>query len=196
MAVNEGMAVPVAGYGDGMTSSSNRSHDRDGRSRGRWVAARGGRRLPPPRPLLWPLRPVQSARWSVTEDHGRVVVTVEHAPLAGVTTEMLRWWYRHVPGRMTYAGRTWPRYLVWHPLDHIGYQVVRPGATGGVGPGAGLHITEALGRDLGICSTSTYGSRSSPTAAPSSPSVSSAPRWCAWRTSSPTVRTGQPTCRG
>jgi hypothetical protein len=85
----------------------------------------------------------------VTEDNGQVVVTVEHAPLPGVTTEMLRWWYRHVPARMTYAGGTWPRYLVWHPLDHIGYQVLRPAGRGGVGPGAGLHITEALGRDLG-----------------------------------------------
>jgi hypothetical protein len=103
--------------------------------------------LPPPRPMLWPLRPVESADHRITEDSGQLVITIMHAPLRGVTAEMLRWWYRHVPGTMTYAGETWPRYLVWHPLDHISYDVVRPAPVGRVGPGAELHIVEALGRD-------------------------------------------------
>jgi DAPG hydrolase PhiG domain len=75
-------------------------------------------------------------------------VTIEHAPLGGVTPEMLAWWYGHVRGSMPYAGGTYPRYLVWHPLDHISYEVREPLADGSVGPGAKLHITEALGRDL------------------------------------------------
>lgn len=99
--------------------------------------------------MLWPLRPVQSARHSIEPADGRAVVTIEHAPLPGVTPEMLGWWYGHVPGTMRYAGAVWPRYLVWHPLDHISYRVERPGpaGTGSVRAGTRLAITEALGRD-------------------------------------------------
>ena len=67
----------------------------------------------------------------------------------GVTAEMLRWWYGHVPGTMQYADGTYPRYLVWHPLDHISYEVEnRGGATIPVQAGTKLHIMEAFGRDL------------------------------------------------
>jgi hypothetical protein len=105
--------------------------------------------LPPPRPILWPLRPPGSARVWSSHDGGRAVIGIEHAPLRSVTAEMLTWWYGHVPGLMPYAGRTYPRYLVWHPLDHISYQLVRPDPRGRVGPGALVHVTEALGRDPG-----------------------------------------------
>ena len=44
---------------------------------------------------------------------------ITHAELKGVTPETLAWWYRHVIGEVEYAGRQWPRYLVWHPLDHM-----------------------------------------------------------------------------
>jgi hypothetical protein len=110
-------------------------------------------RLPPPRPLLWPLRQPGTASTVRERDGHRVIVRIEHAPLAGVTAEMLRWWYGNVPGTMTYAGRTYPRYLVWHPLDHISYEVVGAPATpldrqaDPVRPGCKLHIREALHRD-------------------------------------------------
>jgi DAPG hydrolase PhiG domain len=103
--------------------------------------------IPAPRPVLWPLRPAASAEHGITRRDGQTIITIRHAPLRGVTPEMLGWWYRHVPGMMPYAGRTHPRYLVWHPLDHISYQLTKPGRTGGVSPGAHLHITEALHRD-------------------------------------------------
>ena len=105
-------------------------------------------RLPAPRPLVWPLRPVESARRSVVQHGERTVVTIRHAPLRGVTPEMLSWWYRHVPGDMAYAGSTYPRYLVWHPLDHIDYVVTARAQSGGVATGARLHITEALQRNM------------------------------------------------
>lgn len=67
---------------------------------------------------------------------------------------MLHWWYGNVPGTMPYAGSVYPRYLVWHPLDHISYEVVRTGAdvpdegTGSpVRAGSELRIREALHRD-------------------------------------------------
>jgi hypothetical protein len=99
--------------------------------------------LPEPRPVLWPLRPLGSAAVWTTAKDGRTVVTIRHAPLSQVTPEMLAWWYGHVPGTMRYAGQTLPRYLVWHPLDHISYEASSPV----VHPGTSLHITEAPGRD-------------------------------------------------
>ncbi|TCO41492.1 hypothetical protein EV646_11533 [Kribbella antiqua] len=99
--------------------------------------------LPAPRPVLWPLRPVGSAAVWTSSDAGQTVVTIRHAHLPQVTPEMLAWWYGHVPGTMKYAGQTLPRYLVWHPLDHISYE-----ADGAVQPGVELRITEAPGRDL------------------------------------------------
>ena len=58
---------------------------------------------------------------------------------------MLVWWYGHVPGSMEYAGKTYPRYLVWHQLDHVTYEVEDGSVP--VAPGSKLHIVEALGRD-------------------------------------------------
>jgi DAPG hydrolase PhiG domain len=103
-------------------------------------------KLPAPRPVLWPLRTQDSARVSRSDDGGRRVITIEHAPLTGVTAEMLTWWYGHVRGTMPYADGMYPRYLVWHPLDHISYEVENDGAV--VSAGSRLHIVEALGRDL------------------------------------------------
>jgi hypothetical protein len=91
-------------------------------------------KLPPPRPILWPLRPAESAEHQITNDGSQLIITITHAPLRGVTAEMLQWWFRHVAGTMSYAGGIWPRYLVWHPLDHVSYDVVSPAADGGVGP--------------------------------------------------------------
>jgi hypothetical protein len=77
---------------------------------------------------------------------GRRRIVIRHAELKGVSPEMLAWWYGHVAGDMRYAGACWPRYLVWHPLDHISYTVIRPSRRGSVGPGARLHIQEAFQR--------------------------------------------------
>jgi hypothetical protein len=100
--------------------------------------------------VLWPLRGRDTAAVTQESDRRRTVVRIEHAPLRGITAPMLHWWYGHVPGTMTYAGATCPRYLVWHPLDHISYDVVRsPGGASEVPvrTGSELHIREALHRD-------------------------------------------------
>jgi hypothetical protein len=109
--------------------------------------------LPDPRPLLWPLRDRSSAAVRRHGDRHRTTVRIEHAPLRGLNAQMLHWWYGNVPGSMTYAGGTYPRYLVWHPLDHISYQVVsyrgdvadHTGAP--VRTGSELRIREALHRN-------------------------------------------------
>jgi hypothetical protein len=79
-------------------------------------------------------------------DEGRRQIAIRHQELSGVTPRMLDWWYGHVDGLMEYAGKIWPRYLVWHPLDHIAYEVKKPRADGSVGPGSRLRIVEAFQR--------------------------------------------------
>jgi len=49
-------------------------------------------------------------------------LTIKHEVVRGVTREMIAWWFCHIDGTMEYAGRTVPRYRVWHPYDHIAYR--------------------------------------------------------------------------
>jgi hypothetical protein len=49
-------------------------------------------RLPPPRPVLWPLRPAESADVSEQRRAGQTVLTIQLAPLRGITPEMLPGW--------------------------------------------------------------------------------------------------------
>jgi len=101
--------------------------------------------MPESRPVLWPLKTIESAETSVTVlETGQLEMTITHDVLRGVSPEMLRWWYGHIDGAMTYAGKTYPRYLVWHPLDHIEIRVHRKSANGII-EDAG--ITEAFGRN-------------------------------------------------
>lgn len=58
---------------------------------------------------------------------------------------MLRWWFEHIDATMNYGGQQWPRYLVWHPLDHIHWSLERPAPGGGAGEGARFRIVEAMG---------------------------------------------------
>jgi hypothetical protein len=58
---------------------------------------------------------------------------------------MLDWWFRHIGGWMSYAGERTPNYLVWHPRDHIHWELARPARDGGVGEGARFRIVEAFG---------------------------------------------------
>lgn len=117
--------------------------------------ARPGRRpglrrrpLPPERPHLAPLKPLASARTTQTLlPHGQQVLTIEHETLRGVTPPMLRRWFEELGGTITHEGVTWPRYLLWHPRDHIHWALVRPAPGGGSGPGARFRIVEAFGGD-------------------------------------------------
>jgi hypothetical protein len=103
--------------------------------------------LPEARPVLWPLRLVSSAKIEDRRlDDGRRQIVIRHQELSGVTPTMLDWWYGHVDGPMEYAGRSYPRYLVWHPLDHISYHVTHRQPDGSVGAGSRLRIVEAFQR--------------------------------------------------
>ena len=106
--------------------------------------------LPPARPLIAPLRPMDSAQTSLRRlPDRRLVMTIRHAPLRGITPEMLVWWFQNIEGTIEIDGREYPRYLVWHPYDHIAYDTTRR-RDGSVSPGVRFHIVEAFGRDPGL----------------------------------------------
>jgi len=77
--------------------------------------------------------------------HGRRRVTIDHRPLAGVTPAQLLDWFSHLDGTMAYGGNVIDRYLAWHPIDHIRWELAKPARCGGAAEGARFRIVEAFG---------------------------------------------------
>lgn len=102
--------------------------------------------IPPPRPVPWKMKGLASAqtRFEVLPD-GRLFLGIRHDVLRGIAPAMLVWWFQNLEGELTVGGKTWPRYLVWHPVDHIAVRYARRLPDGSVGPGAKIHIQEAFG---------------------------------------------------
>lgn len=104
--------------------------------------------LPPPRNLPWPLKPLESAQTSLDyDDCGRMVMRIRHDLLRGITPAMIDWWFRNIGGDMDVDGVTMNRYLVWHPIDHIHWELAAPGPDGGASAGCKFRIVEAFGRN-------------------------------------------------
>jgi hypothetical protein len=108
------------------------------------------RRLPllPPRNLPWPLKPLESAKTSLGYDaFGRMVMHIRHDLLKGISPEMIAWWFGNIAGDMEIEEARLNKYLVWHPLDHIHWQLVQTGPDGRASAGAKFRIVEAFGRN-------------------------------------------------
>lgn len=105
--------------------------------------------LLPPRPVPWTMKPLGSAKTeeSVLAD-GRMRLRIEHEPLRGVSPAMLVWWWRNIAGDIELGSARYLRYLIWHPVDHIHFELAARAADGSTGPGAVFHIVEALGADM------------------------------------------------
>ena len=102
-----------------------------------------------PRPFNWTMKALDSAETGVKVlDDGRLELSIRHDILKGVTPAMLDWWFRNIEGTMEHMGQTYPRYLVWHPIDHIHFELARRAPDGSGGQGAQFHIVEALGANL------------------------------------------------
>jgi len=98
------------------------------------------------RPVLYPLRSVETATVRYTAaPHHRRRVTIDHRPLANVTPDMLLDWFTHLGGTMSYGSAVIDRYLAWHPIDHIRWELARPAPGGGAAEGARFRIVEAFG---------------------------------------------------
>lgn len=99
----------------------------------------------PERPHLGPMKPVFSAVTTQTIlPNGQLVLTIKHEVIKGVTPTMLRWWFETLGETMTHEGKVYPRYLLWHPRDHIQWQLVSRSPGGGSGQGARFRIVEAF----------------------------------------------------
>jgi len=76
---------------------------------------------------------------------GSTELSIRHDVLKGVTPAMLAWWFQNIEGTMEHMGQIYPRYLLWHPIDHIHYELARRSPDGTAGAGARFHIVEAFG---------------------------------------------------
>lgn len=74
-------------------------------------------------------------------------MTIEHQLLAGLTPEMVAWWFRNIGGEMEVDGHVLNRYLVWHPFDHIRWELKNRLPDGRVGVGSRFRIVEAFAAD-------------------------------------------------
>lgn len=92
----------------------------------------------------WQMKSVNSAEHGVRRlAGGRLQFWIKHELLQGVTPEMLVWWFNNIDGEVEIEGRRYPRYRIWHPVDHISLTYVdRAGDGAKMGPGARLHIVE------------------------------------------------------
>lgn len=99
----------------------------------------------PERPHAGPMKPVESARTTrAVLPTGQLQLTIEHDTIRGVTPAMLLWWFETLGDTMTFAGETYPRYLLWHPRDHIHWELAARSPGGGTGQGASFRIVEAF----------------------------------------------------
>lgn len=104
--------------------------------------------LPEPLPFFWQFKPVSSANAGVEIlKDSRKKYWIKHDVLRGVTPGMLAWWFGHMEGNVEIQGQSFPRYRVWHPLDHVYARYLRRAPDGSVGPGAEIALCEYLARN-------------------------------------------------
>jgi hypothetical protein len=101
-----------------------------------------------PLPFNWVMKPLDSAQTAFyILPNGSYELTIRHDLIRNVTPQMLGWWFRHIGGTMIFRGRTYNRYRVWHPLDHIHWSMTNPGPDGAAQLGSRFRIVEAFGGD-------------------------------------------------
>lgn len=105
--------------------------------------------LPPERDFGWNMKTLASAKTNFLIDKNNVFhLTIEHDILRGVTPKMLCWWFQNIDGEMTYQGKTYPKYLVWHPKDHIHWSLTKSSANKKIETGSYFRIVEAFDRNM------------------------------------------------
>jgi hypothetical protein len=101
--------------------------------------------LPAERNFGWKMKTLDSAKTSFTIlNDGVYKLNIEHEIIKGVTPQMLCWWFKNIDGDMYYKGKLYPKYLVWHPTDHIHWQY-QNGAGAKIGINSTFRIVEAFG---------------------------------------------------
>ena len=100
-----------------------------------------------PLPIDWEMKDMTSAKTQIKDlPDGRREISIAHSLIVGVTPVMLAWWFRNLHRTMEYQGETIPRYRLWHPRDHIGVRLLKPGNTEDtdISEGAVLEISEGI----------------------------------------------------
>lgn len=96
----------------------------------------------------WRMKPLESAQTALNHlPDGRLELTIVHDVLKGITPPMLYWWFGNIGGEVMYRSKGHSRYRVWHPRDHIYWELVKPGPSGKAEAGATFRIVEAFGRN-------------------------------------------------
>lgn len=115
-----------------------------------------------PRDLPWSPADYRTAHFShKTLPDGRILLEIDHLPLANITPEMLAWWYRVLPiSTVDINGTTYPLYHIFHLTEHGQLWVVEPATDGSAGMGQGSlvarrewfgpHDSEGAGRVIRI----------------------------------------------
>jgi hypothetical protein len=105
--------------------------------------------LPPPLPIPWTMKPVESAETSTEHlPDGRMRWSIVHDIVHDVTPQMLVWWFKHMDGDVEIAGASINRYRAWHPRDHVAVTYVRKADDGSnMGPGSQMRIQEYFARN-------------------------------------------------
>jgi len=101
--------------------------------------------LPPQRSVPWTMKDAATAEadFHILDD-GRLCIRIRHDILHGVSPKMLVWWFSNLEGDIQINGGLWPRYQIWHPIDHISIRYVRRRTHRTIGPGDRIHIREVL----------------------------------------------------
>lgn len=105
--------------------------------------------LPEPRDFGWTLRKPDTAHMTISHlFDGRAVFTLDHAPLPGVTADMLSWWYRVFTDlQLKIDGHLWPAFFVSHPYDHVSIKSEKKDPKGRLQVGDYLLVKEVYQRN-------------------------------------------------
>lgn len=104
--------------------------------------------LPPKRNFGWKMKPLESAKTNfIIDDDGVFKLSILHDTITGVSPDMLLWWFKNIGGEMYYKGKIYPKYLVWHPNDHIHWSLANNSGNNKVGEGSYFRIVEAFNRN-------------------------------------------------
>jgi hypothetical protein len=102
--------------------------------------------IPEPLDVEFRPRPLSSANVTAGRmSDGRFQIRIAHALIEGVTPAMLRWWISMLDQQVEWKGRTVLAYRLWHPRDHIHFEITGRKADGSVEPPATYHLVEAFG---------------------------------------------------
>jgi DAPG hydrolase PhiG domain len=96
----------------------------------------------------WSMKPLDSAQTKLPHlPDGRLELTIVHDILKGITPQILFWWFSNIGGETTYQGQIISKYRLWHPHDHIHWELTQRGPNGTSEAGAIFRIVEAFGRN-------------------------------------------------